>query len=100
MVHITDLNAGFREILRQILRHFFRQSRYEDPFVTLAAGVDLPDEVVDLSGYGPYLHPGIQEACGTDNLLHNLVRLRTLVVRRSGGDIDGLVEAGLELIKF
>ena len=100
VVHIPHPDAGLLQILCQILRHFFRQGRDQHPLVSGGAGVDLPNEVVDLPLYGPHLHPGVQQPRGPDHLLHNLVRLAPLVVRRGGGDIHRLAEPGLELIKF
>ena len=58
------------------------------------------DEIVNLSGHRPHFHPGVQQARGPDDQLHDLVRLAPLVVRRGGGDKDRLMEPGLELVEF
>ena len=46
---------------------------------------------------GPYLHLGIQQACGPDHLLHDLSRPLRLKGGRGGGDVDHLVDLALEL---
>ena len=99
-VHIADLDAGVFEILRQVLRHFFRQRGHQHPLVPGRPGVDLLHQIVDLPGDGPDLHPGVQQSRGADHLLHHLVRPLLLIGAGGGGDKDGLSNAALELLEL
>ena len=56
------------------------------------AGVDFPDQVVDLPLDGPHLHLRIQQPRGPNDLLYDLSGTGALVLTRSGGDIDHLID--------
>ena len=100
MVHIADLDARVGQVGGEILRHLLGEGGDQHPLPTLGAGVDLPDEIVDLPLHRPHLDFGIQQAGGADHLLHDLARPLPLVVAGGGGDVDHLVEPLLELLKF
>ena len=84
-------------MVRQILRHALGEGGYQHPLVPCGTDPDLLHQIVDLAGDGPHLHTGVQQACGADHLLHDLVGSLPLVLPRRGGDEHRLTEALLEL---
>ena len=100
MVHVPHLDPRSLQVLGQILRHLLGEGRHQHPLIPGRPGVDLSDEIVDLPRHGPDLHSGVQQARGPDDLLHDLIRLTALVLRRGGGDEHRLMEPLLELIEL
>ena len=96
-VHIPDFDTGLLQIHRQVLRHLLGQGGDQHPLLPGGAQVDLPDEVIDLAVDGPDLYLGIQQARRPDHLLHGLAGPGPLVLPRSGGDVDDLVDLLVEL---
>ena len=79
-------DAGVFQVFRQVLRHLLGQGGHQHPLVPGGPGPDLVHQVVDLPLHGPDLHPRVQQARGTDHLLHQLVCPLALIGPRRGGD--------------
>ena len=99
MVHVPHPDACPLEIAGEVLRHLFGQGGHQDPFLPGGAGVDFPDQVVDLALHRADLDHRVQQAGGADDLLHDLARAAALILPRSGGDIDHLIDPLGELLK-
>src|SRR5258706_446167 len=63
------------------------------------AEAQLGEKVVDLAVGLAHLDLGVDEAGGPDDLVDHLPGALDLVRARCGGDVDRLVEAGLELLE-
>ena len=72
MVHIAHPDPGPLKIGGEVLRHLLGEGGDQHPFLAGRALVDLPDEVVDLPLHRADLNAGVQQAGGTDDLLHDL----------------------------
>ena len=96
-VHIANLDACFLQVHRQILRHFLGQGGNKHPFLLGRSRIDLADEIVDLAVDRLDFHNWIQQARGTDHLFHDLAGAGTLIFRRSGGNIDHLIDLAVKL---
>ena len=72
VVHIAHPDPGPLEIGGEVLRHLLGEGGDQHPFLAGCALVDLPDEVVDLPLHRADLDAGVQQAGGTDDLLHDL----------------------------
>ncbi len=68
-VEVFDADARLRQVIGQVLGHFFRQGRDQNFVFVFGLPADLTDEVVDLSLDGADIDPGIQEAGRADDLL-------------------------------
>ena len=62
--------------------------------------MDLRHQIVDLTGDGAYLHPGVQQTRGADDLLHHLIGVGLFEVSGGGGDIHRLMEPLLEFLEL
>ena len=100
MVHIPNFNACPLEIGGQVLSHALGQGGHQHPLISGGAGVDLPDQVIDLALHRADLDLRVQQAGGPDNLLHDLAGPGALILPGGGGDIDHLVHPLLKLLKF
>ena len=98
-MHIPDLNARLLQVHRQVLGHFLGQSCHQDPLLSGRAGIDFPNQVIDLPLNGPHLHQGIQQPRGPDDLLHNLAGTGTLILAGSSGDVNHLIDLLIELLE-
>ena len=58
-MQVADLDADFREVVREVLRHLLRQRRDEHALVALDAQLDLGEQVVDLALERPHLDLGV-----------------------------------------
>ena len=99
-VHIPDPDPGAPQVLRQVLSHLFGQCGDQHPLAALRPLPDLAQQIVDLALHRPNLDLRVQQTRGADDLLHHLACPLPLVGPRGGGDIDGLVDAALELLEF
>lgn len=88
------------QVHRQILGHFLGQGRHKDPLLSGSAGIDFPNQVIDLPLDGPHLHLRIQQPRGPNDLLYDLSGTGALVLARSGGDIDHLIDLLVELFEI
>ena len=98
-VQIADLDADFREVVGQVLRHLLRQCRDEHALVALDADLDLGEQVVDLALERPDLDLRVEEARRANDLLRDLLGLLELVLARRRRDVDDLVDARGELLE-
>ena len=88
------------QIGRQILGHLLGQRRDERALTARRDLVDLADQIVDLPLDGPDEHLRVKEARGPDDLLRNLTGAFALVFAGRRGDVDRLMDLGLEFIEF
>ena len=100
VVHVADLDACVFQVIGQVLRHLFGEGGDQYPLGVLGALVDLPNQVVDLPLHRAHLDPWVQQACGPDDLLHDLPRAGAFVLAGRGGDVDHLMEPLFKLLKF
>ena len=100
VVHIAHLDPRLGEVFGEILRHFLGQRRDQHALIARRPLVDLPNEIVDLPRHGAHFDSRIEQTRGTDDLLHDLVGVVALIVRRGGGDIDRLPHPLLKLREF
>ena len=84
----------------EILRHALGQRRHQHPLVLFLPDMDLRHQIVDLTGDGAYLHPGVQQTRGADDLLHHLIGVGLFEVSGGGGDIHRLMEPLLEFLEL
>ena len=100
MVHIAHPDTGVFQIIGEALRHFLGEGGDQHTLVFGGAGVDLPDEVVDLTLHRTHLHHGIQQAGGADDLLGDLAGAGALVLAGGGRHVDHLIEPLLKFLKL
>src|SRR5580704_3511354 len=100
-MHVTAFHANFGVVAGQILRHSLGQHGDQDAFVALHTQPNFGQQIVDLPAYGPNLNLRIDQASRANDLLHDYsCGLGQLIRAGGGGDIDGLVGAGFELLEF
>ena len=98
-VHVAHLDTRLLQVYRQVLRHLLGQGRHQNTLVSGGAGVDLPDQIVDLPLNGTHLHLRVQQSGGTDDLLHRLAGTGALIIAGSGGDVNHLIDLLIEFRK-
>ncbi|MBG9885172.1 hypothetical protein ABE10_00935, partial [Bacillus toyonensis] len=97
-MQITDLDPVLAEEVRQLFRHLLRQRRHQHALVALHTQTDLLEEVIDLALRGLHDDLGVDEPCGTDDLLHDAVGDPHLVLARRCREVDGLTDPPGELV--
>ena len=95
---VAHAHAGFGEEVGELLGHALGERRDEHPLVALGAHADLLQKVVDLALRRLDHDLGIDEAGRSDDLLDHTVGDSELVLAGRRGEVDGLADAGLELI--
>ena len=100
MVHIPAADAGIGEVIGQIFRHFLGQGGHQAALALGDLGVDLADQIVDLTLHRANEDFRVQQTRGPDDLFHHLPRPLPLVITGGGGDIDPLVDSVRKLLKF
>ena len=95
-MEVFDADARLRQVIGQILGHFFRQGRDQDLVFVFGLPADLADEVVDLSLDGADVDLWIQEAGRADDLLGAEQLVLLLIGARSRGDKKHLIDVVLE----
>ena len=98
-MHIVDLHARIKQIVRQVLRHALGERGHKHALVARRALANLIQQVVDLAAHRSHVDLGVEQARGTNNLLHVVLRHAKLVVARRRRYVDELRNARLELIE-
>ena len=99
-VQVAAAHADLGIILRQVFRHALGERGDQHALIVVDAAVDLAEQIVHLSLDGADLHRGVQQAGGTDDLLHHHAgRLGEFVGAGRGGDVDQLVDAVFEFLE-
>ena len=96
-MEVLHAHAAIRQVGGQVLGHALGQRGDQHPLALVHALADLLQQVVDLPLGGLDDDPRIDQAGGADDLLDDAVAALHLVVPRSGGQVDGLPDAVLEL---
>ena len=100
VMKVSDFNARFLKIFRQILGHPFGQGGHENTLVFGDAVADLRRQVVDLSLDGTNLDFRIEKPRGTDDLFGDAGMAIQLIIAGSGGNIDDLIDLLLKFLEF
>ena len=98
-MHIAHADAVFGQIFRQILRHLLCQRRDKRALALVRRGVDLADQIVDLSLDGAHKDLRVEQARGADDLLGNLPGTAALILGRCRRNIDCLMDAFCEFVE-
>src|SRR6266478_2174192 len=99
-VQIAATHADLGKIFRQILSHALGQGGDENALVALRAKANFLEEIVNLALHGADFHLRIDEASGANDLLDkDATGLRQFIWPRSGGNIESLIHAVLELFE-
>src|SRR2546427_1473551 len=100
-MQIAAAHAHFAEIFGEVLRHAFGERRDQDALDLLGASVNLLEQVIDLALHRAHLDFRIDQARGANHLLYDDAgRARQFVGTGSGGHIDHLIGAMLELLEI
>ena len=100
-MHVAAAHANFGVVAGEIFRHALGQRGDQHALVALGAIANLGEQVVDLAFHRANLDFGIDEAGGPNHLLDDDSRgARQLIRARRCGNVDRLVHAILELLKF
>ena len=84
-MEVTDPDPGILHIVGEIFRHAFGERCDQDLVMKCGFSVDFTDQIVNLPFDRAYLHPGVQKACGTDDLFRPQKFVIGLVLARRGG---------------
>src|SRR5215211_3904659 len=98
-VQVTSLDAGFQEVVRQVLGHLLRQRGDEHPVPQLLAPSDLVQEVVDLVLRRAELDLRVDDPRGTNELLGGSRGMAELERPRRRRDEDQLRHLRQELVE-
>ena len=99
-VDIVRLHTVSHEVVGHLLGHPFGQRGHQHALAAFLTDLNLVQQVVDLVLAGTHFYLGVQEAGGSDDLLHHdaLCLLQFEVCRR-GADVDDLIDLLLELLE-
>ena len=81
-MQVVHLDAQFTQIVGQVLGHTLGQRRDQDTLTLLDPLVDLADQIVHLTLHRLDHDLRIDDAGGSDDLLHNLLAALQLVGTR------------------
>ena len=98
-MHIVDLHARIKQIVRQVLRHALGERGHKHALVTRRALANLIQQVVNLAAHGSHVDLGVEQARRTNDLLHVVLRHAKLVITGRCRNIDKLRDTRLELIE-
>ena len=97
-VQVAHPHTLLEQVVGEVLGHLLGQRRHQHPLVAGGPLADLVQEVVDLS-LGRFDDDlGVDQPGGPDDLLDDAVALGQLVRAGSGREVDGLPDAGEELL--
>ena len=88
------------QVIGQVLSHLLGQGRDQDLVAVLYGRADLSDQVVDLPVNRPHVDPGIQKACGADDLLGPQQLVLLLIGTRRRAHKEHLVDMSLKFFKI
>ena len=99
-MEVANLHAGVGEVVREVFGHAFGQCCHQ---CALAGGdfpADFVQEVVHLAPGGAHFYARVHEPRGTDDLFnHPAFRPFQLVSGGRGGNVDQLIDSGVELLE-
>ena len=99
-MHVAAADADLGVVVGEVFGHALGEGGDEDALIFGGAVADLGEEVVDLTFDGPDFDGGVDEAGGSDDLLDDDAGgFGEFVWAGSGGDVDDLSGAGLELLE-
>ena len=81
-MQVTDANAVFREIVREVFRHSFRQRRDQHALIGGRAPPDFRQEIIDLRPRGAHFHFRIDKPGRSHQLFDGIVGPLGLVITR------------------
>ncbi len=100
-VHVAAAHADLGVVAGEVFGHALGERGDEHALVAFGAVANLGEQIVDLAFDGADFDLGIDEAGGADDLLDDDAGgLGELVRAGRGGDVDGLVDAVLELLEL
>ena len=98
-MHVGHLEALVEQVVGEVLGHALRERRHEHALVAGGVLAALGDEVVDLPADGSHVDLGVEQARGSDDLLHGFGAHALLEVAGRGAHEDELRDARLELVE-
>ena len=98
-VQITHLDAVFRKIVGQVLRHALGKRGHQHAFIALHPVADLGQQVVHLGGGRPHLYLRVHQSGRSHHLLHHLRLVLAFILRGRGGNEKSLRHDLLELVE-
>ena len=94
-----DSNPKLSEIVRQIFRHPFRQSRHQNSLLLGRRSPNPFNQVIDLVLCRQNRYLGFDQARGANDLLDTLLLVCIFIRTRRSRHINNLVDPVLELLK-
>ena len=98
-MHVIDFDAHLLKILGQILSHLLGERRDHDLIILLGLFSDLAKQIIDLPLHGPYIHLGIEQSGGADNLLCAEQFMFCFIIRRRCGYKHHLIDMRFKFLE-